>query len=75
MATSALDQLRSLLRMWFHGPEGLRGTDPPPDPSMDALMNVCCGPRLFSKALNLHAEDLSADSGNSHLAEGAKPRE
>jgi hypothetical protein len=75
MATSALDQLRGLLRMWFYGPEGPRGTNPPPEPSMDALMNVCCGPRLLSKALHLHGEDVSADSSNGHSAEDAKPRE
>jgi hypothetical protein len=41
---------------------------------MDALMNVCCGPRLLSKALNLHGEDVSADSGNDHPAEHTKAR-
>lgn len=75
MAISALDQLRSILRMWFYGPQGPRGTDPPPEPSMDALMNVCCGPRLLSKALKLRHEDRSAGSGLSHSAESPKTRE
>jgi hypothetical protein len=74
MAISALDQLRSLLKMWFYGPGGPQGTDPPPEPSMRALMNVCCGPRLLSKALKLHDEDQSAAPGNSQSAEGAKTR-
>jgi len=73
MATSALDKLRGLLRMWLYGPEGPRNTGLPPEPSVDALMNLCCGPRLLSKALNLHEEDLSADSGNDHPGERAKP--
>lgn len=74
MATSALDKLRGILRIWFYGPEGPRDADLPREPSIDALMNVCCGPRVLSKALNLHGEDLSDDSGNDHPAERAKPR-
>ena len=74
MATSALDKLRGLLRLWLHGPEGPRDADLPPEPSLDALMHLCCGPRILSKALNLHREDLSADSDNDHPAEDTKPR-
>lgn len=73
MTTSVLDKLRGLFRLWLHAQEGPRDADLPREPSMDALMNLCCGPRLLSKALNLHGEDLSADSGNDHPAERAKP--
>ena len=74
MAPSRLDQLRGLLKLWFYGPEGPQDTDLPSEPSMDSLTNVCCGPRLLSKALKLPGEDLSADPGNPHPAERAKPR-
>jgi hypothetical protein len=41
---------------------------------MDDLMNLCCGPRILSKALHLRGEDLPADSGNNDPAEGSNPR-
>jgi hypothetical protein len=42
---------------------------------MDDMMNLCCGPRLLSKSLGLHGEDLSADSGANDPAARFKPRE
>jgi hypothetical protein len=29
------------------------------EPTLDDVFGICCGPRLMSKALKLHGEDLS----------------
>jgi hypothetical protein len=73
MATPAVDKIRGFLERWLHAQEGPRDADLPREPSMDALMKVCCGPRLLSKALTLHGEDLSDDSSRDHPAGGSKP--
>jgi len=42
---------------------------------MDDMLNLCCGPRLLSKSLSLHGEDLSADPGDNDPAARFKPGE
>jgi|WetSurSiteA1Bulk_404760.scaffolds.fasta_scaffold194293_2 hypothetical protein len=75
MGASLLDKLRGFLTRWLQIQEGPRDAGLPRDPSMDDMMNLCCGPRLLSKSLGLHREDLSADSGANDPAARFKPRE
>jgi hypothetical protein len=64
MGAFTLDKLRGFLTRWLQIQEGPRDADLPREPSMDDLMNLCCGPRLLSKALGLHGEGPSAASGD-----------
>ena len=32
------------------------------EPTINDVFGICCGPRLFTKALKLHGEDLSVKS-------------
>jgi hypothetical protein len=70
MGASLFDKLRGFLTRWLQIQEGPQDAGLPREPSMDDMMNLCCGPRLLSKSLHLHGEDLSTDS-----ATGFKPRE
>jgi hypothetical protein len=70
MKASLLDTLRGFLTRWLQIQGGPQDAGLPQEPSIDDLMNLCCGPRLLSKSLRLRGEDLSADS-----AARFKPRE
>jgi hypothetical protein len=39
------------------------------EPTIKDVFGICCGPRLFSKALRLHGEDLSKSSPAERSAE------
>lgn len=43
------------------------------EPTIKDVFGICCGPRLFSKALKLHGEDLSERSPEDH-SEGKEHR-
>jgi hypothetical protein len=74
MGAFTLDKLRGFLTGWFQIQEEPRDADLPREPSMDDVMNLCCGPRLLSKALGLHGKDPSAASGDKDpAARPAKP--
>jgi hypothetical protein len=42
---------------------------------MDDLMNLCCGPRLLSKALGLHGGDSPAAAGDNDPSARPEPRQ
>jgi hypothetical protein len=75
MGASLLDKLRGFLTSWFQIQEEPRDADPPGEPSIDDMMNLCCGPRLLSKSLSLHGEELSSDSSDNDPAARFKPKE
>jgi hypothetical protein len=75
MGALSFDKLRGFFTRWLQIQEGPRDADLPREPTIDDMLNLCCGPRLLSKSLRLHGEDLSADSGDNDPAGRLKPRE
>jgi hypothetical protein len=75
MEASLFDKLRAFFTGWLHIQEGPRDAGLPREPSLDDMMNLCCGPRLLSKSLNLHGENLSSDSADDDPAARFKPGE
>lgn len=43
----------------FFGKPVLPDADAIREPTLEDVFGICCGPRLMSKALKLHGEDLS----------------
>jgi hypothetical protein len=74
MGASLLDKLRGFCTGLLQMEEGPRDADLPREPSMDDMLNLCCGPRLLSKSLSLHGEDLSSDAGDNDPAARCKPK-
>jgi hypothetical protein len=73
MGASLLDKLRGFCTRLLQIQEGPRDAGRPGEPSLDDMMNLCCGTRLLSKSLSLHGEDLSADSGENDPVARLKP--
>ena len=53
-----LQQIKSLFRRFFAGAEFPEISEIR-EPTLKDVFGICCGPRLFSNALELHGEDLS----------------
>jgi hypothetical protein len=56
-----LNKIRSIIKRFLGDPK-FPGIDEIKEPTLKDVFGVCCGPRLFNKAVELHGDDVTQKS-------------